>query len=73
MTIREALRQWLIGLLIPATRPYDPWAEQREWMRQQAQWQRDQQQYYDRRAEDARMRYLMNPHSQQAPPTDWYR
>lgn len=28
--------------------------------------------YYRRRAEDARMRDLMNPGDKKAPPTDWY-
>jgi hypothetical protein len=33
----------------------------------------EQQAYYERRAEDARMRHLMNPSSQQPPDTDKYR
>lgn len=69
MSLKEALRRWLIGILIPATRPPDPWAEHRA----RVQLLAEQERYYARRAEDARMRYLMNPGSQQAPPTDWYR
>lgn len=69
MSIKEALKQWLLAQLIPARRPPDPWAQQRAW----DQYQEGQNRYYARRAEDDRMRYLMNPNSQQAPPTDQYR
>lgn len=32
----------------------------------------EEQEYLRRRAEDARMRELMKPRGQQAPPTDWF-
>jgi hypothetical protein len=39
-----------------------------QWMQEQ----RAHEEYMRRRAEDSRMRTLMNPNSQQAPQTDWF-
>jgi hypothetical protein len=39
-----------------------------QWMQEQ----RAHDEYLRRRAEDSRMRSLMNPGSQQSPPTDWF-
>ena len=72
-TLWEGIREALLDALIPARRPAEYWAAQAERERR-IQWDYAAQTnaYYARRAEDARVRYLMNPASQQAPPTDWY-
>jgi hypothetical protein len=71
--LKAELKEAFLGALIPARREYSVEEQWARYYRDQARFQREQRQHYEQQAEDARMRYLMNPGSQQAPPGDYYR